>query len=68
MFDTTIAGSLPKRSCLVEPETLRAAWRLEGEALDRAEEDAALIWLKELEDAGIDVVTDGAELARVRHG
>jgi 5-methyltetrahydropteroyltriglutamate--homocysteine methyltransferase len=61
VFETTIAGSLPKPSWLAEPEKLWAPWRLEGEALTRAKEDAALVWLKELEDAGIDVVGDGEQ-------
>lgn len=61
MFETTIAGSLPKPSWLAEPEKLWAPWRLEGEELARAKEDAALLWLKELEDAGIDIVTNGEQ-------
>ena len=61
MFDTTIAGSLPKPGWLAEPETLWADWKLEGEALERAKEDAALLWLKELEDAGLDIVSDGEQ-------
>jgi len=61
MFETTIAGSLPKPAWLAEPETLWATWKFEGEALDRAKEDAALLWLKELEDAGVDIVSDGEQ-------
>jgi 5-methyltetrahydropteroyltriglutamate--homocysteine methyltransferase len=61
MFETTIAGSLPKPSWLAEPEKLWAAWRLEGEELDQAKRDAALLWIKEQEDAGIDIVTDGEQ-------
>ena len=61
MLKTTIAGSLPKPAWLAEPEKLWAAWRLEGEALERGKRDAALIWLKEQEDAGIDTVSDGEQ-------
>ncbi len=61
MLTTTIAGSLPKPSWLAEPEKLWAPWRLEGEELRRAQEDAVLVWLKEQEDAGIDIVTDGEQ-------
>ena len=61
MFETTIAGSLPKPAWLAEPEKLWAPWKLEGEALDQAKRDAALIWLKEQEDAGIDIVTEGEQ-------
>jgi 5-methyltetrahydropteroyltriglutamate--homocysteine methyltransferase len=61
MFETTIAGSLPKPAWLAETEKLWPAWRLSGEELARAKEDAALLWLKEEEDAGLDIVTDGEQ-------
>ncbi|HET7197253.1 MAG TPA: methionine synthase [Burkholderiales bacterium] len=61
MFKTTIAGSLPKPSWLAEPEKLWPAWRAEGPALDEAKHDATLLWLKEQEDAGLDIVTDGEQ-------
>jgi 5-methyltetrahydropteroyltriglutamate--homocysteine methyltransferase len=61
MFETTIAGSLPKPAWLAEPEKLWAAWRHEGAALERAKQDAALVWLKEQERAGIDIVSDGEQ-------
>ncbi len=61
MFPTTIAGSLPKPAWLAEPEKLWAAWRLEGTELEQGKRDAALIWLKEQEDAGIDIVTEGEQ-------
>jgi 5-methyltetrahydropteroyltriglutamate--homocysteine methyltransferase len=61
MFPTTIAGSLPKPDWLAEPEKLWAKWSVEGEALKSRQQDAALLWVKEQEDAGIDVVTDGEQ-------
>ncbi len=61
MCETTIAGSLPKPAWLAEPETLWATWKFEGEALDRAKEDAALLWLKVLVAAGVDIVSDGEQ-------
>jgi 5-methyltetrahydropteroyltriglutamate--homocysteine methyltransferase len=61
MLETTIAGSLPKPSWLAEPEKLWAAWRLEGAELEQGKRDAALVWLKEQESAGIDVVSDGEQ-------
>jgi 5-methyltetrahydropteroyltriglutamate--homocysteine methyltransferase len=64
MLDTTIAGSLPKPSWLAEPETLWAPWRLEGAALEQGKQDAALVWLKEQEDCGIDIVTNGEQFRR----
>jgi 5-methyltetrahydropteroyltriglutamate--homocysteine methyltransferase len=61
LFPTTVAGSLPKPAWLAEPEKIWAPWRAEGEALAEAKRDAALVWLKEQEDAGIDIVTDGEQ-------
>ena len=60
-FQTTLAGSLPKPSWLAETKSLWPAWRQQGEALDEAKADATLLWLKEQEDAGIDIVTDGEQ-------
>ena len=61
MFETSIAGSLPKPSWLAETNKLWPQWRLEGEALDEGKRDATLVWLKVQEDAGIDIVTDGEQ-------
>jgi 5-methyltetrahydropteroyltriglutamate--homocysteine methyltransferase len=61
MFDTTIAGSLPKPSWLAETNKLWPAWRAQGAELERAKRDATLLWLKEQEDAGVDIVTDGEQ-------
>ena len=61
MLETTIAGSLPKPFWLAETEKLWPAWRWEGDALEAAKRDAALVWLKEEESAGLDIVTDGEQ-------
>jgi 5-methyltetrahydropteroyltriglutamate--homocysteine methyltransferase len=61
MFETTIAGSLPKPGWLAETNKLWAPWRLEGEALEAAKRDATLLAIKEQEDAGIDIVSDGEQ-------
>ena len=61
MFETTVAGSLPKPAWLAEPNKLWAPWKLEGEALTDAKRDATLLWLKVQEDAGIDIVSDGEQ-------
>ncbi len=63
MFRTTIAGSLPKPAWLAETNKLWPAWKAEGADLAEAKRDATLLWLKEQEDAGIDIVTDG-EMSR----
>src|SRR5580765_734263 len=61
MFDTTIAGSLPKPSWLAEPDKLWPQWRLNGADLAAGKLDATLLAVKLQEDAGIDVVTDGEQ-------
>src|SRR5436305_12839362 len=61
MFETTIAGSLPKPAWLAEPNKLWAPWRLQGAELDQAKGDATLLAIKEQEDAGIDIVGDGEQ-------
>ena len=40
---------------------LWAPWKLAGEALAEAKRDATVLWLKEQEDAGIDIVSDGEQ-------
>src|SRR5258707_15448452 len=61
MLQTTIAGSLPKPSWLAKPRMLWAPWERSGEELLEAKRDATLLALKEQEDAGIDIVTEGEQ-------
>ncbi len=61
MFSSTTVGSLPKPDWLAEPERLWAPWKLEGDALQRGKERAALEWLREQEQAGLDIVGDGEQ-------
>jgi 5-methyltetrahydropteroyltriglutamate--homocysteine methyltransferase len=61
LFPTTIAGSLPKPAWLAEPNRLWAPWRLQGEELASAKDDATLVAIKLQEDAGIDIVGDGEQ-------
>ena len=61
LFPTTIAGSLPKPAWLAEPNKLWPKWRLQGDELDSAKDDATLLAIKLQEDAGIDIVGDGEQ-------
>ena len=61
MFETTLAGSLPKPFWLAETKKLWPAWRAAGAELESAKRDATLLWLKEQEDAGVDIVVDGEQ-------
>ena len=61
MFKTTIAGSLPKPEWLAETQKLWPQWKAQGADLAAAKRDATLLWLKEQEDAGIDIVSDGEQ-------
>jgi methionine synthase II (cobalamin-independent) len=64
MQTTTIAGSLPKPAWRAETGKLWPRWRLEGEALRRAQERAAAEWIAHQEAAGIDIVADGEQFRR----
>ena len=63
MFDTAIAGSLPKPAWLAETGKLWPLWRGEGADLAQAKLDATLLWIKAQEDAGLAVIGDG-EISR----
>jgi 5-methyltetrahydropteroyltriglutamate--homocysteine methyltransferase len=64
LLRTTIAGSLPKPEWLAEPHTLWAAWKLEGDALAEGKRDAVRLALRDQEQAGIDIVSDGEQTRR----
>jgi len=64
MLQTTIAGSLPKPAWLATPNVLWSPWLLEGRALDEGRRDAVALAIRDQEDAGIDVVTDGEQARR----
>ncbi|TMH12300.1 MAG: methionine synthase [Betaproteobacteria bacterium] len=61
MFETAIAGSLPKPAWLAETEKLWPQWKASGAELDAAKRDATLLAIKTQEDAGLDVVGDGEQ-------
>jgi 5-methyltetrahydropteroyltriglutamate--homocysteine methyltransferase len=69
LLPTTVVGSYPQPEWLVDPATLlrvrvprvRAPeiWRFQGELLGRAQDDATVLAVRDMERAGIDIVTDG---------
>jgi 5-methyltetrahydropteroyltriglutamate--homocysteine methyltransferase len=63
MFDTAIAGSLPKPAWLAETGKLWPKWQADGADLVQAKLDATLLWIKAQEDAGLSVIGDG-EMSR----
>ena len=61
MFETAIAGSLPKPGWLSETQKLWPQWRQQGDDLVQAKRDATLLWIKQQEDAGLDIIGDGEQ-------
>jgi len=66
---TSVVGSYPQPDWLVDrnllssrlPPRTRAAeiWRVEPEYLEQAQDDATVLAIRDLERAGIDIITDG---------
>jgi 5-methyltetrahydropteroyltriglutamate--homocysteine methyltransferase len=61
MFETVIAGSLPKPAWLSETQKLWPQWKADGAELAQAKLDATLLWIKAQEDAGLDIIGDGEQ-------
>lgn len=61
LLPTSTAGSLPKPSWLAQPEQLWSDWKLQGDELKQAKQDALLVSLQEQTQAGIDIVSDGEQ-------
>jgi 5-methyltetrahydropteroyltriglutamate--homocysteine methyltransferase len=61
MFETTLAGSLPKPAWLATPNVLWAPWTLSGEPLFEAKDDATFLAIRRQEEAGLDIVSDGEQ-------
>jgi len=69
LFPTALVGSFPQPEWLIDrarlagrfPPRVRARelWRPEPEHLARAQDDATLLAIREQEDAGLDIVSDG---------
>jgi len=68
LLPTTVVGSYPQPEWLVDramlskvvPRTrMHAMWRLPEPYLEEAQDDATIVAIRDMERAGIDVVTDG---------
>jgi 5-methyltetrahydropteroyltriglutamate--homocysteine methyltransferase len=68
LLPTTVVGSYPQPDWLVNrqmlskvvPRTrLREIWRIPEEFLEQAQDDATLLAIRDMERAGIDIITDG---------
>ena len=68
LLPTTVVGSYPQPDWLVDREMLsrsvprvrqRALWRIPEPFLEQAQDDATIVAIRDLERAGIDIVTDG---------
>ena len=60
----TLVGSLPRPAWLATPESVRPEWLLADALLAEGQDDAVLAALKQEEDLGLDVVTDGEQRRR----
>ena len=69
LLPTTVVGSYPQPDWLVDRQLLgsrlpprtraREVWRVAPDLLEQAQDDATLLAIRDLERAGIDIVTDG---------
>jgi 5-methyltetrahydropteroyltriglutamate--homocysteine methyltransferase len=58
---TTHVGSMPRPRWMGETDRNRVTFRLDGRALDEAQDDATIVTLREQEALGVDIVTDGEQ-------
>src|ERR1051325_11085218 len=66
---TTVVGSYPQPDWLVDRQVLgsrlpprvgpREVWRVAPEFLEQAQDDATIVAIRDMERAGVDIVTDG---------
>jgi len=68
MIETTVVGSYPQPDWLIDRAKLGAKvprvrqpdiWRIPKEHLEEAQNDATLLAIRDMEAAGIDIITDG---------
>jgi 5-methyltetrahydropteroyltriglutamate--homocysteine methyltransferase len=66
---TTVVGSYPQPEWLIDRKALASAsvprirvsglWRVPAEHLEEAQDDATLVAIRDMERAGVDIITDG---------
>ena len=68
LLPTTVVGSYPQPNWLIDRARLGSKvprvrapeiWRISGEHLQEAQDDATLLAIRDMEAAGIDIITDG---------
>jgi 5-methyltetrahydropteroyltriglutamate--homocysteine methyltransferase len=68
LLPTTVVGSYPQPDWLINRQMLskmvprtrvQALWRVTPEFLEQAQDDATLLAIRDMERAGIDIITDG---------
>src|SRR6185295_2401089 len=68
LLQTTVVGSYPQPDWLIDRKMLskivprtrvREMWRVAEPWLEQAQDDATLLAIRDMERAGIDIVTDG---------
>jgi 5-methyltetrahydropteroyltriglutamate--homocysteine methyltransferase len=68
ILETTVVGSYPQPNWLIDRAQLGSKvprvrapeiWRIEAQFLEEAQDDATLIAIRDMERAGIDIITDG---------
>ncbi|MFY9136105.1 MAG: hypothetical protein WAO73_00605, partial [Zwartia sp.] len=68
LLPTTVVGSYPQPDWLVDREQLSKGvprtrqhelWRIPEERLEQAQDDATVLAIRDMERAGIDIITDG---------
>src|SRR5437868_4436562 len=69
MLPTTVVGSYPQPDWLIDKNVLKSQtvprvrmkelWRVPEQYLEQAQDDATVIAIRDMERAGIDIITDG---------
>jgi 5-methyltetrahydropteroyltriglutamate--homocysteine methyltransferase len=68
LIETTVVGSYPQPNWLIHRDRLGSKvprvrapeiWKVEEKDLDEAQDDATLIAIRDMERAGLDIITDG---------